>query len=134
DNRLINGGRNFTPFWTEEQVILKTTISGDANWPPISYDPETDYLYVYAQDRIGVFRAEEIDDTPPAEGALYAAGMFGAPTLPRMGVFAALDMHSNRLVWRQQWSDECYSGSVATAGGLVFVGRNGGRLPAPDSS
>ena len=132
--RLINGGRIFTPFWTEEPVILKPSISGGANWPPSSYDPETGYLYVCAQDRIGVFRAEEIDDTPPAEGALYAAGMFGAPTLPRMGVFAALDMHSNRLVWRQQWSDECYSGSVATAGGLVFVGRNDGRLTALDSS
>ena len=36
--------------------------------------------------------------------------------------------------WRQAWKDTCYSGSVNTAGGLVFVGRNDGRLTALDSS
>ena len=44
------------------------------------------------------------------------------------GVFAALDLTTNKLAWRQQWVDQCYSGSVVTAGGLVFVGRNDGRL------
>ena len=39
-------------------------------------------------------------------------------------------MKTNRLVWRQAWKDACYSGSVTTAGGLVFVGRNDGRLTA----
>jgi quinohemoprotein ethanol dehydrogenase len=43
-------------------------------------------------------------------------------------------MHTNKLVWQQQWSDECYSGSTTTAGGLTFVGRNDGRLTALDSS
>jgi alcohol dehydrogenase (cytochrome c) len=43
-------------------------------------------------------------------------------------------MKTNRLVWRQAWKDYCYSGSVTTAGGLVFVGRNDGRLTALNSS
>jgi alcohol dehydrogenase (cytochrome c) len=43
-------------------------------------------------------------------------------------------MRTNKLVWQQHWADECYSGSAATAGGLVFVGRNDGRLLALDSS
>jgi mono/diheme cytochrome c family protein len=30
--------------------------------------------------------------------------------------------------------DQCYSGSIVTAGGLVFVGRNDGRLTALDKS
>jgi alcohol dehydrogenase (cytochrome c) len=51
-----------------------------------------------------------------------------------MGIFAALDMKTNRLVWQQAWKDACYSGSVTTAGGLVFVGRNDGRLTALNSS
>ena len=42
-------------------------------------------------------------------------------------------MTTNKLVWRQRWLDQCYSGSIATAGGLVFVGRNDGRLTALDS-
>jgi mono/diheme cytochrome c family protein len=43
-----------------------------------------------------------------------------------------MDLTSNRLVWRRQWSDGCMSGSVTTAGGLVFTGRNDGRLLALD--
>ena len=48
-------------------------------------------------------------------------------------MFAALDLRTNKLVWQQHWPDRCFSGSVATAGGLVFVGRNDGRLTALDS-
>ncbi len=48
-------------------------------------------------------------------------------------MFAALDMRTNELVWQQHWADTCYSGSTTTAGGLVFVGRNDGRLTALDS-
>ncbi len=33
------------------------------------------------------------------------------------GIFAALDVTTNRLVWRQSWREICYSGSIVTAGG-----------------
>ena len=49
------------------------------------------------------------------------------------GIFAAVDMRTNKIVWRQRWRDYCYSGSVVTAGGLVLTGRNDGRLTALDS-
>jgi alcohol dehydrogenase (cytochrome c) len=42
-------------------------------------------------------------------------------------------MRTNKLVWQQHWPETCYSGSTATAGGLLFVGRNDGRLTALDS-
>ena len=51
-----------------------------------------------------------------------------------MGIFAALDATTNTLRWRYQWPEQCYSGSLATGGGLVFVGRNDGRLTALDSA
>ena len=132
--RLKNQGRIFTPFWTEETVIAKPAIGGGANWPPSSYDPDTGYLYVCAEDNVGIFRAEEIDATPPPDGDLYAAGIFGGTSMPSLGTFTALDMHTNEIVWQKHWADECYSGSVVTAGGLVFVGRNDGRLTALDSA
>ena len=50
--------------------------------------------------------------------------------MPPTGIFAALDMHTNRLIWQQAWPDRCYSGSINTAGNLLFVGRNDGRLTA----
>jgi quinohemoprotein ethanol dehydrogenase len=131
--RLINQGRIFTPFWTET-VIAKPGILGGANWPPSSYDLETGILYVCADDRIGVYRAEDIDDDRPEPGALYTGGDLLFAPLPSYGIFAAMDMRSNTIVWRQHWADTCYSGSVTTAGGLVFVGRSDGRLTALDSS
>ena len=42
-------------------------------------------------------------------------------------------MRSNKLIWQQRWKDSCYSGSTATAGDLVFTGRNDGRFVALDS-
>lgn len=132
--RLVNEGKIFTPFWTDEQIILKPSISGGVNWPPSSYDPGTGYLYVCAEDSIGTFLAEPISEGRPPAGALYAAGIFARADMPRLGVFAAMDMRTNRVVWRQHWPDRCYSGSVTTAGGLVFVGRSDGRLTALDSS
>ena len=129
---LVNGGKIFTPFWTEQPVPIKPAFSGGANWPPSSYDPATGYLYVCAQDRIGVFHTEDAEPKP-ALGKRFVAGAFGSSSVPRLGVFAAVDLHTNKLVWQQQWSDECYSGSTTTAGGLTFVGRNDGRLTALDS-
>lgn len=97
-------------------------------------DVETGYLYVCAEDGPGAFRAWEISDELPTEGELYIGGNFGAVPIPAFGVFAAIDLHTNTLVWRQHWADRCLSGSVTTAGGVVFVGRNDGRLTALDSA
>ena len=45
--KLINNGRIFTPFW-DEPVVVKPLGTGGANWPPSSYDPETNLFYVCA--------------------------------------------------------------------------------------
>ena len=132
--KLVNGGKIFTPFWTDTVVIAKPSISGGTNWPPSSYDPRTGFLYVCAEDSIGTYQAEAISEAQPASGELYAAGIFGGTSMPNLGIFAALDMHTNTLVWQQHWVDECYSGSTVTAGGLVFTGRNDGRLLALDAA
>jgi alcohol dehydrogenase (cytochrome c) len=133
DMHLVNHGRIFTPFWTDEPVPIKPGVGGGANWPPSSYDPATNLLYVCATDRIWAYVAKPVPATRPPEGSDYIGGGFGGSRLHSLGVFAALDMHDNKLVWQQQWPEPCYSGSVTTAGGLVFVGRNDGRLTALDS-
>jgi quinohemoprotein ethanol dehydrogenase len=129
--RPVNEGRIFTPFWTDP-VVAKPGQSGGANWPPSAYDPRTGYLYVCATDRAGVFKGGADFEIPP-DGDRYIGGAFGNIAYGVTGIFAALDMRTNKIVWRQQWPQRCYSGSVATAGGLVFVGRNDGRLTALDS-
>jgi len=133
DYRLVNQGRIFTPFWMEP-IVAKPGARGGANWPPSSYDPTTNYFYVCATDGANVFRGGEEDQQITPEGTRYLGSAFGGAPIPASGIFAALDMKTNRLVWQQRWKDSCYSGSVTTAGGLVFVGRNDGRLTALNSA
>ena len=135
DFPLVNQGRIFTPFWADG-VIAKPSPRGGANWPPSSYDPASNYFYVCGTDMVNLFKGGEENQVIPAEGhgGRYLGGAFGGAPIPGTGIFAALDMKTNRLVWQQRWRDNCYSGSVTTAGGLVFVGRNDGRLTALDSS
>ena len=132
---LVNQGRIFTPFWTDG-VVAKPAPRGGANWPASSYDPVSNYFFVCGTDSVNLFKGGEDDQKIPEEGAggRYLGGAFAGAPIPATGIFAALDMKTNKLVWRQQWKDNCYSGSVTTGGGLVFVGRNDGRLTALDSS
>jgi len=132
--RLVNDGKIFTPFWTDEPVIAKPAISGGANWPPSSYDPASGHLFVCAEDRIGVYHAEDIDASRPEPGVEYAAGIFGGTNIPSLGTLTSMDMRTNKIVWQQHWAEECYSGTVNSAGGLLWIGRNDGRLTALDSS
>jgi quinohemoprotein ethanol dehydrogenase len=130
NGQLPNKGRIFTPFWTDV-IMVKPGTNGGPNWPPSSFDPETNLLYVCATDRISTFWVREQLETP-GPNKVYMGGGFGQADVDDAGVLAALDVRTNRLAWRQQWREICYSGSVVTAGGLLFVGRADGRLTALD--
>ena len=131
---LINEGRIFTPFYGQQGVIVAPSLYGGANWPPSSYDPVKQILYVCASDIPGKYIGGDTDLEIPPDGENYLGGTTGFADLPRMGIFAAVDMTTNKLVWRNRWRDHCYSGSVVTAGGVLFVGRNDGRLMALNSN
>ncbi len=131
---LVNGGRIYTPFWSDG-IVARPGALGGANWPPSSYDPVSGYLYVCAIDRIGFFKGGDVDnELPEMEGDRYIGGEFGNVPHPISGILAAMDMRTNTIVWRQRWSEICYSGSTVTASGLLFIGRSDGRLTALDSS
>jgi quinohemoprotein ethanol dehydrogenase len=133
--QLVNGGRIFTPFW-DKPVVVKPLGTGGANWPPSSYDPETHLFYVCTQDGAGAYSTKEggAEWAMPTPGKRYFGGEYKGSRVPRRGVFAAVDVTTNQLAWRQQWGEMCYAGSTVTGGGLVFVGRNDGRLTALDKS
>jgi alcohol dehydrogenase (cytochrome c) len=129
---IPNHGRIFTPYWTEP-VSLKPGALGGANGPPSSYDPESNLLYVCASDRIFSY-ALHAPLEAPSPGQIYLGGAFSQSSASDRGIFAALDVRTNRIQWRQQWREVCYSGSVVTRGGLLFVGRTDGRLTALDKT
>jgi alcohol dehydrogenase (cytochrome c) len=130
------GGRIFSPFW-DKPVLVKPQATGGANWPPSSYDPDTHLLYVCAHDGISVFTSNGVAsfaDVEPKPGERYTEGTFARAGIRVRGIFAAVDLTTNKLAWRQQWSEMCYSGSIVTKGGLVFVGRNDSRFTALDKA
>ena len=40
------------------------------------------------------------------------------------GTLTAIDATDGSVAWQKTWPDSCYSGTVSTAGNVVFVGRN----------
>jgi quinohemoprotein ethanol dehydrogenase len=132
----VNEGRIFTPFWGQTGVISRPSTIGGTNWPPSSYNPETGYLYVCSADAISIFTNTETTYQPAdiRKGNDFLGSAFNAPdgNVVR-GTFTAMDMGTNTIAWQKQWDHSCYSGSVTTAGGLVFVGHNDGRLIAYDA-
>src|SRR6185295_8963328 len=132
---LVNDGRIFTPFVGENPTIVAPGIWGGASWPPSSYDPVQQRLYVCASSVINGFTGGgDAKFVTPKDGIAYLGGATTFTRVARTGIIAALDVTTNKLAWRYQWPEQCYSGTVATSGGLLFVGRNDGRLTALDSA
>ena len=127
---VVNEGRTYTPF--DETPIVYKPLAG-INWPPSSYAPDSHLLFLCANDMMGVLTRGGERFQPPPIGQLFTGGSFGRVDVVRRGIMAAIDVTTNRLAWRRQWSDGCSSGSVNTAGGLLFMGRNDGRLVAYDT-
>jgi quinohemoprotein ethanol dehydrogenase len=132
---LVNDGRIFTPFVGTDPTLVAPGIWGGASWPPSSYDPVQQRLYVCASSVVnGYTGGGESKFVSPAAGVAYLGGSTTFTRVARTGIIAALDVTTNKLAWRYQWPEQCYSGTLATGGGLLFVGRNDGRLTALDSA
>jgi alcohol dehydrogenase (cytochrome c) len=129
---LIHSGGIFTPYW-QDAVIARPGSGGGANWPPSALDPTTNHLFICGTDRISIFKGGQPADQKGV-GKPFLGGQFGSIASSTHGVFAAMDMKTNRLVWQQAWTDRCYGGVAVTAGGLLFLGRSDGRFTALDSN
>lgn len=130
--KLINGGKIFTPFWTET-VIYKPQMA--VNWPPSSYDPDSNVMFVCGIDNLGISTSDGLAEfeEPTHDTMWLAKGPATAEvSFPRRGIFSAVDLKTNRLLWQRQWAEGCMSGSINTAGGLILAGRSDGRLTAMD--
>jgi quinohemoprotein ethanol dehydrogenase len=132
---LVNDGRIFTPFVGENPTLVAPGIWGGASWPPSSYDPVQQRLFVCASSVINGFTGGgDAKFAAPTNGTSFLGGATTFTRVARTGIIAALDVTTNKLAWRYQWPEQCYSGTLATAGGLLFVGRSDGRLTALDSA
>jgi len=121
-------GSIFTPFW-DEPITLKPAPSGGANWPPSAYSPETEYFYVLGSD--GYIALSRQEEEAFEEGGVWLGSIFVPVTdAPVRGTITAMDVKTNKIAWQVKWDAPAYSGVLATASDLIFVGHNDGRLVA----
>jgi glucose dehydrogenase len=103
--------------------------SGGINWPRISYNPATNDLYVCAQKSIMGFETASATDPKQSFVGSFLGGDGGTVT--------ALNMSTNKIDWQVQIpanytspggptvrNGDCMSGTMTTAGGLVFAAQN----------
>jgi quinohemoprotein ethanol dehydrogenase len=116
---------------TNTVTAVAPSAAGGDNWPPSSYSPAAQMYYVCSQSGAQAFllqpKHEKFAKGKTFEGAVRAAGITGFNTPGRV---TAYDMTTGKMAWQVKYKDACYSGAVATAGNIVFVGRNGGQLEA----
>jgi alcohol dehydrogenase (cytochrome c) len=96
---------------------------------PMSYSPQTGYIYAQGVGHVG--RARRVTDDPWFQDA-------GGPTvsLPDpVGIVAAMDPRTNKIVWKHEAPASTLgtSGPLTTAGGLMFRGSGDGRFEAYDA-
>ena len=112
---LVNDGRIFTPFVGTDPTIVAPGIWGGASWPPSAYDPAQQRLFVCASSVIsGYTGGGDPKFVPPTPGVSFGGGKTTFTRTARTGIIAALDVTTNKIAWRYQWPEQCYSGTLAT--------------------
>jgi quinohemoprotein ethanol dehydrogenase len=90
-------------------------------------------MYVCASESSVALSMDATEVPEQHSGATWTGGNFRGSSRLTVGIVAAIDMTTNKLVWQYRWQDACYSGFLSTAGDLLFVGRSDGRLTALDT-
>ena len=129
----VRHGEIFDPFGKDATVIAPGPAGG-TNWPPSSYSPETEDVYICGIDSYSSYQTEELDKF--SVGKIYLSSVL---TLNGFGSYAgrlvAQNVSTGEISWEKRFPNEaCYSGTTTTAGGLVFSGRSSGELVAYDAA
>jgi PQQ-dependent dehydrogenase (methanol/ethanol family) len=115
---------------------------GAKNQQPVSYSPQTGYFYISGNHLCMNYEPFEVSYTAgqpyvgatltmrPAQGDVITGKADGSNNL---GQFTAWDATTGKIVWSNKEQFSVWSGSVATAGGVVFYGTLEGYLKAVDA-
>ena len=122
----------------DHPALISPGGNGGVSWAPMAYSPQTGYFYVTAADRpysvIGHVDTKPLD---PAHPDPTRNGAFLGPVIGARysGTFTAIDSRTNKIAWQKKmtYSIGQGSGSLATAGGVVFHGQPDGNFQAYDA-
>jgi hypothetical protein len=122
----------FTPFDERAFTAVAPGAAGATSWSPASYSPQTANLYVCSRDSQSAYKAIPAASGTYSGGRSFVGVSLSVPFVREItpGAFTAVDMRTNRVVWQRrftrtthgQMDASCTSGSLATAGGIVFLG------------
>jgi quinohemoprotein ethanol dehydrogenase len=129
----VEAGEIFDPFGNSNMKVVAPGPSGGTNWPPSSYNRNTGDVYICGISSYAGYLTEGLDKTKLGE--VYLSSVL---TLTGFGTYdgtlTAQDVETGEVEWQKEFEDEsCYSGTVTTAGNLVFMGRSNGELTAFDA-
>ncbi|HEU4642192.1 MAG TPA: PQQ-binding-like beta-propeller repeat protein [Gemmatimonadaceae bacterium] len=115
---------------TPDGVRIMPGMGGGSNFAPASYSPKTGLMYVSGIVEPILF---VLSPEPLAKGVKWQGGRH-VPLGPAHGTFTAIDVTTGAVAWQTQTSERMLgTGSLATAGGLVFYGEQQGVLHAADA-
>jgi quinohemoprotein ethanol dehydrogenase len=126
----LKRGSIFSPFGKKPVAVIPGPTGGD-NWPPASYNENLQMFYVCSQNSPAALGQSKLPGHKP--GQLYIGSIFVSSGFNGDGNVTAIDAQTGKIVWQISTPDSCYSGTVTTAGNVVFVGRNTGELQAYDA-
>ena len=129
----VEAGEIFDPFGNNNMKVVAPGPSGGTNWPPSSYNRNTDDVYICGISSYAGYLTEGLQKHDV--GGIYLSSVL---TLTGFGTYdgtlTAQDVSTGEIEWQREFEDEsCYSGTVTTAGNLVFMGRSNGELTALDA-
>jgi quinoprotein glucose dehydrogenase len=138
--RAMRSGPLFTPPSLEGTLALPGTRGG-ATWSGASFDPDTSWLYVNANELASIIQLAHAPAGQPFKyrvaGYRQFVDMHGYPAIkPPWGTLSAIDLNQGRIVWQvplgefpelaargvRNTGTENFGGTIVTAGGLVFIG------------
>ncbi len=114
----------------EKGVLVAPATLGGSDWSPTAFSPQTGYLYVDANYFPQFYRRSHEELQPPAQ---YWGGVVTAPPSGQYGLYSAIDLNTGRIAWQVHLAKPTISGSVATAGGVVFTGLSDSLFVAYDA-
>ena len=111
---------------TPEGIVYAPGAAGGANWPPTAFSHDTGWLYVAGSHRPTRLHVETDEADEPV------AILSFLDDVELSGTLSAIDPGDGAIQWQVRTDLPVVSGSVATAGGLIFHGESNGQFIARD--
>jgi alcohol dehydrogenase (cytochrome c) len=113
---------------TGEQITVAPSAFGGKNWNPMSFSPNTGLLYANVLDNEWDYKPAK---QPYEAGAPFIAMEAKWRFDPKAGgTLKALDPVTGKAKWQHPWTIANFSGTLATAGDVVFTGTMEGEFLA----